>query len=647
MKNDKSLLSLFYPPDKTLKGQIGFLCGYSASEDFLDRALENFNTCSKQQRYEQGLLSLVLFLDKRCNPITSVAGLQQEMFAGQDNSFSLMHAKVGLLAFAKNKFSDIEVIRLFVSTGNWTRQGMLENLDHVWKLDVNLKTAKTKDLLEARKVINFFIDLSQHYPLLTLSQQQLNKLDHLIPAATEAELQNTKFFSTFDTEKNLPLSMLQGIKKRMRKDRSSKPFNTIICGSGFYEEVDESTTQKTKELKVFNEIQKNLCDSNNFTNKVSGFVVANKNDYAKFKSTINQNQELSWKLYAIRDPLQKNLNLVRHFLHSKYIFSGAKFKSGYPSAKIYLGSANLSKKGLLYNLKNPEANIEAGVVIDVSGITEQEVDDWLCISKKPVDEAEIENSTLNSENEFTDNETIFAAPIKALTNYDWQTNTADIEWGPTPKDCYFNLNNKRYDIFKDKTNIQINEEATLGSQLTVFSTDTNESFIIPIITSDGKFCAHPPEQVGAESILNLLLVFPDSISGSDEDEDDSVITVMGSLNSNQQNTGPTSVRLLNLAMELVEQIARKNQELTIEQLPVWQERLVFTLTRCLAKNEKAGFQKIAVNFLDVLKEPHFSPNWQKLAAHDDQIQSYNLAIDTVAQDWGIKTFNSIKAAQHV
>lgn len=642
MGNDKSLLNLFMPPRPDLKGQIGFLSGYSASEEFLDRALENFTTLGKLQRAEQGLLSLVLFLDKRCKQITSVTGLQHEMFSGNDRAFSLMHAKVGLLSFAKNKYSKIEFIRVFVSTGNWTRQGMVDNLDHAWKLDIELIEERSADLMEARKILNFFKTLSSHYPLLKKSEEQLKLIDAILPISDPSdELKKTKFFSTFDVSREKPLSMLESIKSRLRKDKNSKPFNTLICGSGFFEETDSSAGAPKKELRVFREIEEKLCASEEFTNKVNGYVVANAHDYIKFKSLIKQKGNVSWNLRGFRDPVQKNQNQIRSFLHSKYILAGYRHGERLTSGKIYFGSANLSKKGLLYNLQNPEANIEAGVVLDASGLSNDEVDALLCIGPDAIDESQIDGTIASTLPEFEDSVTIFAAPIKAIVNFDLRIGTGTIEWSNLPKDCYLNLNGKRIDVVAGQSQILFGDFSIPLSQLNFFVSHTDESFVVPLITTDGRFCLHPPEQVSAESLLNLLLVFPDSLAGSDDDDEGAGIRLTGANLVGSEQTRRGSSRVLNTAMELVEQIARKNQEITIDLLPIWLDRLQFILTRCLAPSEKISFQKIGINFLDVLKEAHFSPNWEKLAATLEQREFYNAMIDDIAADWDVKQFNKL------
>lgn len=118
-----SLSAYFVPPTDCI-GEFGLLTGYSADTHFFNDALDKFTQTIKSQRAYEGSGYLAMMLDPSHHQISAVDCPGLVHLAAKSNTekkFRLLHAKVALLLF-KNKLTEQKIIRVIVSTGNWTRQ---------------------------------------------------------------------------------------------------------------------------------------------------------------------------------------------------------------------------------------------------------------------------------------------------------------------------------------------------------------------------------------------------------------------------------------------------------------------------------------------------------------------------------------------
>ena len=157
-----SLAAYFVPPADCV-GEFGVLTGYSADHHFLNDALEKFTQNLKWQRAFEGSASIALMLDQnhqQISPVDCPGLIHLATKAEVKKEFKLLHAKVGLLLF-KNKNSDQKIVRLIVSTGNWTRQTLEDSLDLVWSIDYDVKKASDNqvetDIATAFEFINYIL----------------------------------------------------------------------------------------------------------------------------------------------------------------------------------------------------------------------------------------------------------------------------------------------------------------------------------------------------------------------------------------------------------------------------------------------------------------------------------------------------------
>lgn len=157
-----SLLDHFSPPDDHV-GTFGWLIGYSADASFLNEAALNFAGESDAQRRHAGRVRLAVLLDGGAPqiPPESTPGVLHCLPKSTDLPWRLLHAKVALLGF-RAKTSASWMVRLIVSTGNWTRQTVEESLDLAWVIEgtsADQRGAEARqswlDLRAARDLVEF------------------------------------------------------------------------------------------------------------------------------------------------------------------------------------------------------------------------------------------------------------------------------------------------------------------------------------------------------------------------------------------------------------------------------------------------------------------------------------------------------------
>jgi hypothetical protein len=133
-----SLAQHFEAPEDYL-GLFGWICGYSGDAAFLNAALERFTRQGRAQRASEGRVWLALMLDPG-NPAIAFPGApgiaHLPILDAPARPFALLHAKIALLGFRCQSQPERWLVRLIVSTGNWTCQTLEQSLDLAWRIDL-------------------------------------------------------------------------------------------------------------------------------------------------------------------------------------------------------------------------------------------------------------------------------------------------------------------------------------------------------------------------------------------------------------------------------------------------------------------------------------------------------------------------------
>lgn len=642
--NNRTLLSLFDPPTEDTVGIIGAVCGYSMSPDFAELMVEKFTKKSLDAISSKGDFCLLLALDKGKGQIGHIPGLYQMLRKPNTNSFDLLHAKIGILAFGKNKHDKIRHLRCFVTTGNFTRNGIRENLDLVWTVDITLedKGIDKQDKADASKIFRFFKDLESFYSIPEIIRNQFFILNEIVNSWSlkDSDLKKSRFITNLDLIKKE--SMFSLIAEVFKKADPLTKHNTLICGSGFF----ESQNIDDEKLEVFEQIEKQICTSRCYvqSKSIDGFVVINyPKDSGKFKNLNFDSGRINWNVQKAKDFSNFPEMQLRKFLHSKYIFSGHFRNGNYINCIIYIGSANLTKKGMLYSLGNSQSNIEAGVIIELEKVEGDELYMNLSKSDDVVNREEIEKTAFPVD-DFDEGIPVFSSPIISIQLIDEVENKYSIEWDNNLSSCSIvNCHGELVpvDYGTEKICIELSKQAFMAK----VSWNNNESVtMVPIFGNNGSFCQSPPHELSAEEAIFRLLSFPDDEVISNEfldDESDSDEREFNSVFTKINENLPSRKRYISLAAELVENIAKKNQIINKGNVLSWVENLEFVLCQCVTKSEIRNITNLELNIFEVLKMEHFSPNWEAMNADPEIIKKYNNTIDFISQSWGTSKYSSL------
>ena len=116
-----TLYTLFMPPEGCF-GDFGLVCGFTATPQVLGQIRRSFTG-------EMARPVLAAFIHPTVNAVSDIPGLAWMWMRKQ--GYSLLHAKVALLGF-RGQGGDGYVIRLAVSTGNWTQDPLTDSIDLFW-----------------------------------------------------------------------------------------------------------------------------------------------------------------------------------------------------------------------------------------------------------------------------------------------------------------------------------------------------------------------------------------------------------------------------------------------------------------------------------------------------------------------------------
>lgn len=635
-KSNQSFLSLFDPPNENLTGLVGFLSSYSSTSDFLEQALERFAKKGLDSIGSKGDFHIAIAIDKGKSQIAHIPGIYQMIRKPNGGKFDLLHAKVGILTFAKSKYSEIDHIRCFVLTGNLTRGGTRDNLDLVWVLDLDLNKSKIElsDKADVFKIFKFFTDLQEYY---TLPKETKNKYNILLDKInswnlSSKDLESSRFISNLGST----TSIFNLINIYYQNLKVPTKHNILICGSGFY----ENQKDEFDKLDVFENIEKELCAADCFVKSkpIEGYIVINHpKDTGKFKSINFDLKRIKWAVHKSKDLSDVPQEQERKFHHAKYIFSGHLRNGNFSNSVLYLGSANLTKKGMLYPLTNPMSNVEAGVIINIESINDDELYTKLSMSNEEISQDEIIKSEFTID-EIENTESLLAPPIIALKEVKNEFNKYKIEWIESNINCFIvDKSNNLIEVKREEKIVNI-ELSKYTPMVKIFWNDNQNSCFIPIFTSNGTFCQTPPGPLSTEEAIFKLLAFPDDEVITNElfdDEDD--IGFSDNNLSNRAEDLPSKKRYISLAVELVENISRKNQLITTDNILSWIENLEYVLCECVTNEEINNMAKAEVNIFEILKSQYFSPNWDTIV-NQDIIKKYNSTIDRIIKRWRMENY---------
>lgn len=629
-----SLAQLFDPPDD-YRGTFGWLCGYSADAPFLEDAIERFSGLTHFQRAYQGHVMLAVMLDPGNPQITpaEVPGALHLPVKSAKLPFTLLHAKVAILGFQGPEGT---VVRLIVSTGNWTRQTLEESLDLAWHIDLHNDTASGQDQTDLAAAWNFLLWVQTLFDLRLIGTEAVqNSVTRLAKQVADFGKPDADYSPRFFD--NREKSFLSQLPDLVSKHGLGKRRNYIAFGSGFFEQVERADAIVPDTIfaaLMAAGLVTKTCEKDLFVNPMSCQVVAT-------AQTAIQNR--GWKIRAARTPAY--FGKAARALHAKFIFSAnwREDSNQCGSPWVYLGSGNLSGQGFAHKASN-RGNLEAGVVFS------PEILCWSANSGKD-DGADVISNLLPINwddgieegqlglcqgGEMPDRNAIFiAAPVAFFVWDEGQRLTpngagqADFKLLDCEGHCCEPLPDGSFDWFSDRP-----RQVTVTWSLN----DVKMSASIPVIDEHGRYCAADLPELGLQDAWLHLASFP--MPPDDEDFDDEDLNEPPTRGSGGKNrdarphVAKGASYPVREMMIIIENIATRQANLSEADWPMWCNRLEQVLIQAKDCDVAKAFRQIKLNPFNPLSSKEFRPEFT--GNYEEELgKLYEKALSAIVEAWGL------------
>jgi hypothetical protein len=637
-----SLAQLFEPPEG-YRGIFGWLCGYSADAGFLDDAIERFSGLTGAQRSYQGNISLAVMLDPGNPQIlpAAVPGMLHLPIKSRDFPFRLLHAKVALLGFDG---PDRSLLRIIITTGNWTRQTLEESLDLAWHIDIASNGDRTservrQDQTDLAAVWSFLSWVGSLFDTRALDMAENGNNDSATAAKKIAawadELGKAhrgyrpRFFD------NRASSLFRQLPDLVRAHAGDSARNYLALGSGFYESAHSGTPNVPE--SIFAQLRKadlltSTCEKNIFVNPFACQSIATG------RASI---EEQGWTIRCAESP--SYFGTVPRSLHAKFIFSASERtnSNNCGSPWVYLGSGNLTGPGFNHKAGSL-GNLEAGVVLAPEHLTWEEDRDGeaecLVTSLLPIhwnDEGDV-LPTLQAGEDMPEREVTFtAAPIGLFL---WQETSEGSRLVPQgTATCAFHVigpDGNPCELLQDGMVVWDAQRPRLVT-LSWQGEDQGHEAAVPVIDIYGRFCAAEFPSLDLEQAWTQLANFPMPPDDEELIDGDAQTSVDGTTAATSATQAPTSVYPVRRMMALLEDIAAKQAEIAQNDWSTWCNRLEQVLIQSKDSSDVKAFHAIGMNPLYPLLQATFRPAF---ASTDDTIEGarYVTALHRVTEAWNLE-----------
>lgn len=625
----ETLLDIFVPPEG-LVGHSAALVAMTGAEDFLEEAVQRFTGLRPRQRAELGNVLVYLLLDGHASssrqavlPPWRIPSLH-EFQPRKVEPGSLLHAKVALLAFAPNRTGAPVHLRLAVLTANYTYTSARQQLELVWVVDLPLvgraRVEDRADVAAAGSFVEALLARRFHRDEKTLPVRERKltaRLDVLLAAASSVAPASRKprFVHSLDRP------LYDQIRERFRS-AIDKPRNLLLCGSGFYEEP----STKARKPVVFGKLE----DLGVLTTNVRRVALVEPGEAGAVATWAKQGDTEGWEVVRPYDALDQNRRL-----HAKFVYAGY-LRDGYVSnGWLYLGSGNLSRRGMLSHGGMTEGNVESGVVFAVDErLDGAAIERWLFWSDD-VGTVGDEEWAIGQVGDAPDlqpildappilSATIEAAPLRRLRLL-WRDDVSaefrvSIAW--TGRDWFDVKQGDDVPLQDDETPTALN-----------VSGEANRKWVVPVVDAAGRVGWQPPRFDTYADALAALLDFPIRPAEATDDGDGDEGEGGG---TRGEGTGPTIEQeksyALHAAAELVEEVAALQVALPESMLDDWLDHLDRMFRASFPEPLIATWRMHRIDVFAHLREPELrSPHLT-----DKQRGRYLEVLDGAARAWGLR-----------
>ena len=568
----ETLLDVFVPPEGMV-GHSAALVAMTGADDFLEATVQRFSGLRPRQRAELGNVLVYLMLDSHASaarpsvrPPGRVPGLHELQPRGVDPR-SLLHAKLALLAFAPNRTADPVHLRLVVLTGNFTYASARQQLELAWTIDIacdgTARAAERAEVAEAGTFVELLIERRFYRDGQGLPSKQHGltaRLDTLLKTARDLAPANAKprFMHSLDRP------LYEQIRQRFRSKIHS-PRNLLLCGSGFYEEPSEKE-RKPSVLTKLEHIAK-------FTAKVRRVALVEPGEAGAVAPWAAQGTTEGWEIARPSDALG-----INRCLHAKFVYAGYLRDDHASNGWLYLGSGNLSHRGLLTSGAMAAGNVECGVIIPVNErLNEEDIESKLFWSPDAKDIG-ADEWKVGQVGDAPETMTLIEAPpiLSALIELSSEPALRLLWREDTPQDARTSIcwTGRDWKVVARGERSVLLLDTERPSALCVRDDGSGRGWTVPVVDPAGRVCWQPPRFATYADVLDALLDFPiRPAEAADDDEDADGDGTGASAAGSGGGIENEKSYALHHAAELIEKVAALQVALPESMLDDWLDHL--------------------------------------------------------------------------
>jgi hypothetical protein len=637
MSDAESLLDLLAPPENMV-GHSGVLVGMTATEKFLENAVQGFTRLRRAQRAELGQITVYLMQDGHASadrqsvlPPGRVPGLHEFQPHITDPT-KLLHAKMALLAFAPNRTAGPVHLRLAILTANFTYMSARHQLELAWVIDVPVNgVASAIDRTDMSAAGAFVQELLHRWfyrneQNLSASKRPFTgRLDDLLAACAKVKPKK-KIIPRFIHSLNNPL--YEQIRNRFKKMIRS-PRNFLLCGSGFYEQPPRNA--KRRMPTVLAKIQ----NVGKFTASPYRIALVNPKEAGAIANWATTGQTEGWKLFDAYDSPNR-----KRVLHAKFIYAGYLRHGNASNGCLYLGSGNLTLRGLFTTGEIANGNVECGVVFRAEDLDADSLRRKLFWNSDAEEIGADEWRVGRVGDEPETEELIEVPPILS----------AAVESLPSPR-----LRLHWRDDFAKNTSVRIRwigqdwQSIVIGESIEILQNSEYPTFLdvrddnslriwrIPVCDTAGRVCWQPGVFDTYATALAALLDFPirppedaDDDDGDDDDDDGDGTRPRG--RPPVSDDGAEKRYALYRAAELIEKVAALQTSIPAEMLDDWLEHLDRMLRASFPDQLVSSWREHRIDVFSHLARPELRPP----QLNSKQRAQYLAILNGAALSWGIR-----------
>lgn len=650
-----SLMSYFNAPDG-FTGYAGMLCGYSADNGFMHQAVDCFSGTTSAMRAREGDVYLAMMLDRGNEGIQDIPGLLHMGANPEAKEYLLLHAKVAVLSFCNQLSPDQWLLRLIVSTGNWTEQTLTKSLDLAWCIEVSFSDLDNKKDADVQLLCadmcaawNLLSDLRGHHDDSLLKIQGSSTQDRFAAiegfieqCADVAKAQKPRFF---DNRKSSLLAQLPEQVKRFSPDSRR---NYLAMGSGFYE---SAKTGHTPEVPTA--IMNSLKAAELLTQNPETDIFVNPDSCQGIAESLGALKDMNIAVRPAHTPELLFGKNSQRSLHAKFLFS-ANYRENSQTcnnAWVYLGSGNLTPAGFTEPMHAAKGNLEAGVVFGCEGFywhAESSPSAYQAITHVlPIewDKSFEADDRLKAGDDMDEREVQFMAP---RIPYILWLDDSDTRTLQLPGHCqHFSTEIELLNPNADQTPCKLGDSGYIweGDRPRLvkirWKSDSSIEESIPVVDTQGRIAATEyPAQSLNDALADLMgFPFPPEIADDDDSSDNEFDNDGTPATSQNGNTAQVADYPIRTVMLLVEKIAEKQCALTEPQWNAWckqlENRLLHLDADCEKKNPLLFFRnELKTNPLYPLRTAAFLPVFAE-DQNSEAYQKYAATLDAIEAKWGL------------